>query len=85
MVYGLIVGSPVTNCQTAANADVTDTLGGTIVIEESWSVGTSVGLNFGTLNVGASAGWSQTKQIQYDQHISIVIHPGQMVRRTLLA
>jgi len=79
MVYSLIVGSPVTNCQADANSDVTDTTGGSITIGETWSDTATIGVNFGNaLKIEATAGWSQTQSIEYDQKIAIVVHPGQM-------
>jgi hypothetical protein len=85
MMYSLTVGTPVTNCQSGANADVTDTSEGSITIGETWSLGFSIGINFGVLSIGTSGEWTQTKSIEYNQGISIVVHPGQMVCHTLLA
>jgi len=79
MIYSLIVGTPVTNCEAGANSDVTDTTGGSITIGETWSDDTTIGLDFGdALKIEATVGWSQTQSIEYDQRISIVVHPGQM-------
>jgi hypothetical protein len=84
-MYSLIVGTPVTNCQAGANADVTDASGGSITIGESWSVGFNIGLDFGVLKIDTSGQWTQTKSIEYDQTITIVVHPGQMVCQNFLA
>jgi len=85
VMYSLTVGAPVTNCQTGASANVTDTSGGSIMIGETWSLGFSIGLNFGVLSIGTNGKWTQTKSIEYDQQIMIIVQPGQMVCHTLLA
>jgi len=76
VVYGIIVGTPVTNCQAGANSDITDTIGGSITIGETWSVDPSIGFDLGPLKITIKGGWSHTKSISYDQRIGITVHPG---------
>jgi hypothetical protein len=75
------VGTPITNCQPGANADVTDAIGGSITITETWSLGATVGFNMGVLQFSANPSLSRATAIQYSQTISIVVHPNQMVCR----
>jgi len=75
-VYSIAVGTPVTNCQAGANSDISDTIGGSITLSETWSVGVSIGLDLGPLNLSVNGGWSHGRSITYDQKIGIVVHPG---------
>jgi len=76
-VFSLIVGTPVTNCD-GSTTPIKDTSTGTISIEETWSIDTTVGLALGGLHLGVSYGWSQAQTISFEQSIGITVLPGQM-------
>lgn len=81
LTYGITVGSPITNCQPGANSDITNTVGGSVTFEETWTVGTSIEAGIadsGILNINANGQWSHSKSISYNQQIAIVVHPGYM-------
>lgn len=68
-----------TNCGAEAST-VTSTVGGSITVGDSWSVGGSVGFNLGALRLAAGGNWSQSQSLEASQSIEIPIHAGQMVR-----
>jgi len=76
LIYSIAVGSPVTNCQPGANSDITNTVGGSMTFEETWTVDTSVGLDLGKLQIGLNSQWTHSKSISMDQNIEIVVQPG---------
>lgn len=78
-VYNIAVGTPISNCQGGANSDITDTIGGSMTIGETWSAGASIGLDFGPLKINASSSWSHSNSISYDQKIGITVKPGYKV------
>ena len=79
LIYSIAVGSPVTNCQPGANSDITNTVGGSMTFEETWTVDTSVGLDLGKLQIGLNSQWTHSKSISMDQNIEIVVQPGYKV------
>ena len=79
LVFSIAVGTPITNCQDGANSDITDTIGGSETIGETWSADASIGLNFGPLKIQAGGNWSHSNSITYDQKIGITVHPGYKV------
>ena len=79
-VYSFTVGSPVSNCMPGSSSDATNAIGGSITLEDSWSVGTSIGWNLGGLQVDAFGGWSRSEAKSFSQTVTITIKPGEMVR-----
>ena len=78
MVYNLTIGSPAANCQ-GGNTTITSMVGGTLTIQDMWSVGGTANLNLGIFQVGVNASGSQTNSISWSQTISIDVQPGQKV------
>lgn len=79
MTYGLIVGTPVSNCDLGSDSNVTDTTGGSITIDETWSTGASMGLDLGALKIQADGSWSHSTSREFDQSVSIIVEPGKWV------
>jgi len=53
------------------------------MLQDSWGVSTSIGWNFGGLQVSVGGGWSRTEGQTFSQEITITIQPGEMVRSTI--
>jgi hypothetical protein len=78
----------VSNCQTGGDTNVTSTIGGSIMLGDSWIVGGGggVGLSLGPfrlvgINVQGSATgqWAPSQSFTESQSVTIQIPPGQKV------
>ena len=77
------MGTPVYNCDAGNDSNVTDTIGGTITIAETWSTGASIGLDLGPLKIQGNGGWSHSISQEFDQAIAIGVGPGKQVCYTI--
>jgi len=50
-----------------------------MTIAETWSVGATLGVDFGGLKIETTASWSHAQSITYEQKIGIIVQPGYKV------
>jgi hypothetical protein len=50
-----------------------------MTIEETWSVGGTIGVDFGGLKIETTASWSHAQSITYAQTITLIVQPGYKV------
>jgi hypothetical protein len=84
MIYHLMVGTPVENCD-GDNSTVTNQIGGSVTVGETWSAGGTIGFDIGVLKMEANAGWSHTQSVQYQQMITNEIQAGKKVGYIIFA
>jgi len=74
--FPVIVGVPITNCG-GGNDTIDSQVGGTRLVQDSWSVTDNIGLDFGDLNIVSQGMWTATNGVTIDQMITIHVQPGQ--------
>jgi len=74
--FNLTIGSPAENCQ-GGNTTITSKVGGTLTIEDMWSVGGTATVNLDIIQIGINPSGSQTHSIMWTQSITIDVLPGQ--------
>ena len=72
------MGTPVNNCE-GSDSNVTDTTGGSITIDETWSTGATIGLDLGALKIEADGSWEHSTSREFDQSVGIEVEPGKWV------
>ena len=84
MIYHLMVGTPVENCG-GDNSTITNQIGGSITVGETWSAGAMIGFDVDGLKMEVGGGWSHSQSAQYQQLITSEIQAGKKVGYIIFA
>jgi hypothetical protein len=78
MVFNIIVGTPVANCE-GGTSPIDETIGGTVSVQDTWSITGDIGFELGRLKIGAGIGWSESSGITTSESLTIHVEAGQQV------
>jgi len=76
--YNLVVGEPVSNCDSKSTSPVTSQFMKEMDVTETWSVDTTIGVSYVGLSLSATVGWSESSTRKAGQTVTMTIPPGKM-------